>query len=1529
MPRPTPTNDQSRSPSPSAPEVDAEKIDYVGALENHLEKQEQCRDYCRYLPLTVNDVSCSALVDSGNVYRTVISETFAKLLRIDPRDLVPLVHDSVQTADKDGKLQVLGEVPRDLRFTVYPVGHEADQGVTFRLRPAVVRGLGMMVNLSGPFLKAAHIDQLHSQDALRLKDGSMVQLLPWESSQIEPELAVTSVVVEQRTRLPARSVSYVPSVAGSAVAGKDGVIVGNPRLVDRHGVLPWRSAAVRAGPDGKLLVGVLNPSDRAVYLKRGTTCGSYRPACRPEDAAVYPWRTPLCVAHLSEGVVHKPTVREKLDRIIEKMRRKARSTKDEKLPEKPPTPTTREEKLAWLRERFELRKSKFLQEDAKIRQKAEELLLSYWDIFSIHGEFGSTNLVEHHINTGDHPPIKCKNRPINPYLEDDLRRQMEDLLERGVVEPSQSPWSFPLVAAPKKNSTLRWCVDYRRLNKCTDPDSFPLPSIEDNLARLSGSQVFSTLDGAGAFHVVPVAKRHKEKTAFSTPWGLYQYRKMPFGLCNGPATYSRLVQIMLQGIPTSMALAYLDDIIVHSPTVAQHIDYLEIIFDAHRQAGLKLQPAKCQLFRDIVDYVGLLVSGKGIRTQPGYVKDVKDWPFPLTKGDVRTFLGKMGYYRRFIKGFSAIAGPLTDLTKKDAAVSDRAIIPETPLARSAFEDLKARLTQAPILAYPRFGKDDPPFILDTDWSQEANAIGGVLSQVQDGKERVIMYGGKKMSAAQRNYTSFKGELAALLHFTKVWEYYLVGRPFIVRTDHAPLVHLWTMKTPDRHVLRLLATLADLRFTVQYRPGPKHANADALSRAPHLRDQPDAMEDVGVDTEEDERRLLGAIGSDIDRHAAYDSAVSSVPSPFHPDGRFSREAIRLAQQMDDDLSPVMEHLKRHTSPDNLELQAWSPESRMLWGNRQLLEVSKDGVLRYQRPKSDEFARKRLVVLPRVLWTPLVQRLHQLGGHCGAEVTTQRVLRGFYIPRTLAEVQDILRRCKQCRLKKSRPAKQRGLLRSVVEGYPFQRLAVDFVGPLSKAGPFRYIFTCRDGFSKWLEAFPCAEPTAAVAVDKLVNEVFRRYGIPETIHSDRGTHFTARLFREVAAQLGISLTTTPSYHAQSNPVERVHRDLGNMLRALQNDNGLSWAENLPAAVMAVNTNRHAGTLYSPFQLLFGRDPPIPLTVFYDDPKKTRRALTEYARDLQRTLHSAFRFTRQHLKAAVERRRRNYKGKYPSYVVGQRVYLCSPSVRVEGKYKSGLDWTGPWTITKLFSPLTVEVTAPAEWQLRRPRQVVSVDRLVEFPPEDTESRPQHELPDWNLAGDEAVERPPAGPVSRPQPMAGQQGAGANGEQRRGKPGGDGEDSSDDDDDDTPARPPGAAAAGPSPAPSRQTPSSHSPSGSGRTSPRSSHSSRSPPVRGWMPEQGNWYADEMRQRHEMDLLGAADRLGRESMAWDPQCDLEGDWDRDGLESYPLFPASQEDRGGARVESDDAQESGGHDLRSASERKSTRRDDFVYDWSD
>ena len=454
------------------------------------------------------------------------------------------------------------------------------------------------------------------------------------------------------------------------------------------------------------------------------------------------------------------------------------------------------------------------------KRQLSRLLGKHQGVFQLEGEpLGRTDLVKHEINTVG-PPVRQPPRRFPIGLREEGEKQIRDMLEKDVIEPSNSPWASPVVLVKKKDSSYRFCIDYRKLNNITVKDSYPLPRIDDTLDSLAGARCFSTLDLASGYWQVGLTEEAKEKTAFITSQGLYQFKVLPFGLCNAPSTFERLMDRVLQGLRWQILLVYLDDVIIFSRTIQEHLDRLDVVFSTLAKSGLKLKPKKCHLFKREVVYLGHVVSPLGISTDPSKIEAIKYWPTPQDAGDVRSGLGMFGYYRKFIRDYSKKARPLTRLTEKNV---------EFIWGREeaeAWQLLKDELVKAPILAYPDPEKE---FILDTDAS--GYGIGAVLSQVQEGKERVIAYGSKTLSKEERRYCVTRRELLAIVHFVKQYRHYLLGQRFLIRTDHGALKYLLNFKDPQGQMARWLQVLDTYTFDIEHRAGRKHNNADAMSRGP--------------------------------------------------------------------------------------------------------------------------------------------------------------------------------------------------------------------------------------------------------------------------------------------------------------------------------------------------------------------------------------------------------------------------------------------------------------------------------------------------------------------------------------------------------------------------------------------------------------------------------------------------------------------------------------------------------------------------
>ena len=441
-------------------------------------------------------------------------------------------------------------------------------------------------------------------------------------------------------------------------------------------------------------------------------------------------------------------------------------------------------------------------------------------------DLGLTGTVQHKIDVQGSEPVKQRYHRVLGPLKHEVEEQLGELERKGIIEQSDSPWSSPLVPVRKKNGQVRICLDYRLLNDRSRLDSFPLPNMVDMLSALSGATYFSTLDLSKGFYQIELEPESRPYTAFSTGGSHYQFRVMPFGLANAPATAQRLISFVLAGLSWDVAMAYIDDILVTGANFDEHLKNLETVLSRLVDHGLKVKPQKCSLFRRKVEYLGHLVSSAGIEPSPAGIEAIMKFPMPRTVRQVRSFLGMVNFFRRHIPKCSQIMAPLTDATKgKNLKWTEDCL--------NAFESLKIALTTPPVLAYPQFTELSNKLTVTADAS--LLGAGAVLTQVQEGIEKVIAYASTTFTTAERNYSTTDRELAALRWAVKHFRPFLSGRAYVIRSDHRPLIYLANMKKVDSRLLRTFEDLNVGHYELQYIPGKDNVVADSLSRAIDLSD----------------------------------------------------------------------------------------------------------------------------------------------------------------------------------------------------------------------------------------------------------------------------------------------------------------------------------------------------------------------------------------------------------------------------------------------------------------------------------------------------------------------------------------------------------------------------------------------------------------------------------------------------------------------------------------------------------------------
>ena len=907
------------------------------------------------------------------------------------------------------------------------------------------------------------------------------------------------------------------------------------------------------------------------------------------------------------------------------------------------SPSTEEAKLG--NEPFEPKVTLSPSLTEKQREKVRNMLIEECESFMRNDDdINVIDGLELKLNMQDETPVQKQYRRVPKPLYPEVKNYLEDLLNRQWIKPSSSSYASPVVIVRKKCGAMRLCIDYRELNRRTIPDKYPLPRIQETLDNLNGMSWFSTLDLGKAYHQGKVHADSQHRTAFTTPFGLYEWVRIPFGLMNAPSAFQRAMENCLHGLRDEICAPYLDDTLVYSSDFDKHLADTRQVLQRLRSHGVKLNPKKCTLFFNEVSYLGRVVSKEGYRMDPKNIEPVlalKELK-PTKLGEVRRLVGLLSVYRRFVPNFARVAKPLYDLLKvKDSLPvknkSSNASVEWLDQHQTATECLIDIITSFKVMAYPDF---DRSFTLHTDASYDG--LGSVLYQRSpDNELRVIAFASRTLRPSERNYHSTKLEFLSLKwSITEAFHDYLYyAGHFTAYTDNNPLTYVMTAPKLDATGQRWAAELADYSFDVKYKPGKRNIEADALSR-------------LFVEPEFTEVMVGAEVGACLGKkHTAWidsitlNSAVIPDFAQVHLKG-YSLDEIKVAQLTDEDVGMVYRLLNNGVTPTGAERSVANRHQKNLLNNFQKLRLHNGVLYRSWRGKKQ-------LVLPKIYRSMVLKELHDSMGHIASEKVMALIRPRFFWPFMQQEVEAYINEECSCVIQK-KPVKQvKSELEVIETTSPFELISLDFLHLEKASGGFEYILVLVDHFTRYAVCYPTRNKHGKTAAKCLFDDFVLKYGFPQRILHDQGGEFENDLFAQLKELSGIKGSHTTPYHPMCNgKAERFNRTLLGMLRTLPEQDKSRWKDSLQKMVHAYNATVCRSTSYSPFYLLFGREPQLPVDLLFGNVfKERKKPYKAYVRDWKVKMEEAYRIA-----AEVSEK----VGSYNKNVFDQR---ASAAVLVEG--------------------------------------------------------------------------------------------------------------------------------------------------------------------------------------------------------------------------------------------------------------------------
>lgn len=838
------------------------------------------------------------------------------------------------------------------------------------------------------------------------------------------------------------------------------------------------------------------------------------------------------------------------------------------------------------------------------QEQLRTILAEFQDVFRLKNDPpGEATYPPIRVELSSQVPIYLKQYQLTDEDEKEADKQVKKMLECGIIEPSTSPWNFPVLFVNKKviskEGTIiperRMCVDLRELNERTKPINFPIPTVDHTINKLKGSRYFSCLDILSGFWHLPMEAESRQYLAFSTDTGHYQFRKMPFGWSSAPFYFQRFTQIYVANECSHCCRAYIDDLVIYSKTLQEHFQHLREVLLVIRKNNIRLKMSKCSFFTQEMEYLGHIITQDGIRKDPRKLMVIKNVPPPHNKKQLRSFLGKINYYGKFIPHLAQIAKPLTKLTgsKREFTWHEEQQV--------AYEALKRLIAEDVMLMFPDVTK---PYNVTTDASDYA--IGAVLSQTDEESklERPILFISKSLDETQTRYSVTEKELYAIIYALEKFRAHIYGKEFYVYTDHRALLWLCGKKDVSGRLARWSYKISEYARSIRFIQGKQNKVADALSRAPF---QAEPVKDYETDqlmgnpclTDQLKEAIYetAGIGMVVTRHAARmiqqeqdanleekqellaipqeDSADSGEPEAIVTDGEAGLDPIQVS------LSPTLMPYLWSKDPSGNHEPNVSRNAQGLWITHQrdtaeeLLSGSEESEKLWVPP------RYRQEVMRAYHWNPTA-------AHPSRDRMYQNIFQEVWWKGCRDNISEYVRSCNVCQLNKTGRNPKIMIQPRQNANRPMQRVSLDvfFLPNTAHQGYPAAVLVILDEFTRYAFVEPLKNQLAETVADVFFDTFVMKHGPPAEIITDRGANFLSEIFTRLCEQMQAEKINTTAYHPQANGAnERMHATLYVILRNLTNQSGSDWRKRLTMAVYVYNTSYHQALQMCPYRAVHG--------------------------------------------------------------------------------------------------------------------------------------------------------------------------------------------------------------------------------------------------------------------------------------------------------------------------------------------------------